>query len=238
MQELHVHLSFGQFQSEYRAFSHDVMSTILKTPKTTLYLNECHSVFGTKLLIEDTDSVSASPSGDGTDCHFTQSSKSHDGLAVCGAKAIPSFLSCFKTLSIGQTLGIEPATTSRSTVKCSTVCANPASVKTMKWRSCSLDVPNHSCWSKLGAEPFSYVTFFGPIRLHSCWPRDWKCSLYEQRECIKVILHVMLNGTIRNDEFQRNTALQYWQCCNHSKQGGNKVATICCAKIVVANRPV
>ena len=66
---------------------------------------------------------------------YAESSKSHDGLEVCRAKAIPSFLSYLKTLSIGQTLGIEPAT-SRSTVKRSTDFANPAAVKTMKWRSC------------------------------------------------------------------------------------------------------
>ena len=61
MQELHVHLSFGQF----------FFTQLIEDPQNTPYLNECHNVFGTKLLIEDTDSVSASPSGDGTDCHFT-----------------------------------------------------------------------------------------------------------------------------------------------------------------------
>ena len=33
-----------------------------------------------------------------------------EGLAICRAKAVPSFLSCFKTLSIGPVLGIEPMT--------------------------------------------------------------------------------------------------------------------------------
>ena len=33
-----------------------------------------------------------------------------EGLAACSAKGVPSFLSYFKTLSIGPALGIEPAT--------------------------------------------------------------------------------------------------------------------------------
>ena len=46
-------------------------------------------------------------------------SEPREGLAACGAKGIPSFLSYFKTLSIGPALGIE-LTTSRSAVKPST----------------------------------------------------------------------------------------------------------------------
>ena len=38
------------------------------------------------------------------------------GLTVCSAKGVPSFLSYFKTLSLGPTPGVEPATF-RSTVK-------------------------------------------------------------------------------------------------------------------------
>ena len=33
--------------------------------------------------------------------HFTWSSESREGLAACGAKGVPSFLSYFKTLSVG-----------------------------------------------------------------------------------------------------------------------------------------
>ena len=40
-------------------------------------------------------------------------------------------------------------------------------------------------------------------------------------------LKAMLQGTIRNDDFKRNTVLQ---CCYHSKQCRNNVATLCCAK--------
>ena len=44
------------------------------------------------------------------------SKPSCDGLAVCRAKEVPSFLSYFKTLGVGPTPRIEP-TTSCSTVK-------------------------------------------------------------------------------------------------------------------------
>ena len=44
------------------------------------------------------------------------SSEPREGPAVCSAKTVPSFLSYFKTLSIGPAPGIEPAT-SRSAVK-------------------------------------------------------------------------------------------------------------------------
>ena len=57
--------------------------------------------------------------------HFTWSSEPREELAICRAKAVPSFLSYFKALSIGPARGIEPAT-SRSAVKLCTDCANPA----------------------------------------------------------------------------------------------------------------
>ena len=47
------------------------------------------------------------------------SSEPCEGLAVCRAKTIPSFLRYFKTLSIGPASGIEPLT-SRIAVKRST----------------------------------------------------------------------------------------------------------------------
>ena len=52
-------------------------------------------------------------------CHFTWSSEPCEDLAICWAKLVPLFLSYFKTLSIGLTPGIEPAT-SRSAGKPST----------------------------------------------------------------------------------------------------------------------
>ena len=47
------------------------------------------------------------------------SSEPREGLAAYRAKEVPSFLSYFKTLSIGPAPGIEPVT-SRSAVKRST----------------------------------------------------------------------------------------------------------------------
>ena len=61
------------------------------------------------------------------DRHFTWSSEPREGLAVRRTKEIPSFLSYFKTLSIGPATGIEPAT-SRSAVKRSIDWAKPAAV--------------------------------------------------------------------------------------------------------------
>ena len=52
-------------------------------------------------------------------------------LAACREKVVPSFLSYFKTLSIGPVPGIEPMT-SCCTDKCSTDRANPAAVKKSK----------------------------------------------------------------------------------------------------------
>ena len=53
------------------------------------------------------------------------SSKPHKSLATCSAKGVTSFLSYFKTLSIGPAPGIKP-TTSRSAGTCSTDRANTA----------------------------------------------------------------------------------------------------------------
>ena len=59
------------------------------------------------------------------DRHFAWWSEPREGLAACSAKGVPSFLSYFKTLSIGPASEIESAT-SRSAVKRSTDWANPA----------------------------------------------------------------------------------------------------------------
>ena len=65
--------------------------------------------------------------------HFTWSSEPREGPAACKAKGVPSFLSYFKTLSIGPVPEIEPAT-SRSAVKRSTDWAKPAAVKNINSR--------------------------------------------------------------------------------------------------------
>ena len=73
------------------------------------------------------------------DRHFTWSSEPREGLAISRAKGGPSFLSYFKTLSIGPAPGIEPATT-RSAVTRSTDWANLAAVK---WSV----IDSASCWN-------------------------------------------------------------------------------------------
>ena len=79
---------------------------------TFLYVN----IFSTKVVIGDTVFYVSYWS---RDRHFTWSPEPCKGLAARGAKGVPSFLSYFKTLSIGPAPGIEPAT-SRSAVKRST----------------------------------------------------------------------------------------------------------------------
>ena len=74
------------------------------------------NVFSTKVLIGDTVFY---VSYRRQDRHFTWSSEPHEGLPVCKAKGVPSFLSYFKILSIGPAPGIEPAT-SCSAFKCFT----------------------------------------------------------------------------------------------------------------------
>ena len=56
-----------------------------------------------------------------------RSSEPREGLAACSAKAVPSFLSYFKTLSVGPAPVIEPSTF-RSAVKRSTDSANPTAL--------------------------------------------------------------------------------------------------------------
>ena len=96
------------------------------------------SVFSTKVLIGDI--IFTFRPGDGTAIRC--SSKPGEGLAICRAKEVASFLSHFKTLSVGQIPGIEPAT-SRSAVKRSTYRANPVAV-TRTFRGISDKEPNVS----------------------------------------------------------------------------------------------
>ena len=85
--------------------------------------------WASKVLIEDTIFY---VSNWRRDRHFTWSSEPREGLAVCRAKEVPSFLSYFKTLSIGPTKGIEPATF-RCAFKRSTDWTNPAAVQIAGW---------------------------------------------------------------------------------------------------------
>ena len=83
--------------------------------KTTTALKNARilrvNVFSKKVLIRDTIFL--------RDRYFTWSSEPREGVPVCRAKGVPSFLSYFKTLCIDPAPGIEPAT-SRSAVERST----------------------------------------------------------------------------------------------------------------------
>ena len=91
---------------------------LLVTSRISLILPCCNKKNALYLSV----SVCTGPS------HVTWSSEPREGPATCKAKVVPSFLSYFKTLSIGPVPEIEPAT-SCSAVKRSTDWANPAAVK-------------------------------------------------------------------------------------------------------------
>ena len=93
-----------------------IVAMLLHEKKKTNALFVSVNVFRTKVLIGDT--IFTSSTGDGT-AISTWSSEPREGPTVCSAKAVSSFLSYFKTLSIGPAPGIEPAT-SRFAVKRST----------------------------------------------------------------------------------------------------------------------
>ena len=100
------------------------ISKLIIVKKKALYLSV--NVFSTKVLIGDSIFY---VSYWRRVCHFTWLSEPREGLATHWAKEVLSFLSFFKTLSVGLASRIEPAT-SRSAVKRSTDWANPAAVKT------------------------------------------------------------------------------------------------------------
>ena len=72
--------------------------------QNALYLSV--NVFSTKVLIGDT--TFTSPTGDGT--AIFRGHPSHGRTSRLQCKGVPSFLSYFKTLSMGPAPGIEPAT--------------------------------------------------------------------------------------------------------------------------------
>ena len=80
----------------------------------------CVNVFSMKVLIGDAIFY---VSYWRRDRHFSWLSEPREGLAICKAKAVLSFLGYFKTVSIGSVPGTEPAT-SRFAVKRSTEWAN------------------------------------------------------------------------------------------------------------------
>ena len=131
--DLHMSSSVGRF-NQTSAFL-VLYFFVLNNGKTPFFLNQDYcfklkctfylsvNVFSSKVLIEST--IVMSPTG--RELHFTcmWSSEPCKDLAICRAKEVPSFLSYFKTLSVGLLLEIKP-TTSHSAVKFCTDWANPA----------------------------------------------------------------------------------------------------------------
>ena len=75
------------------------------------------------------------------------------------------------------------------------------------------------------------------------WPSSFHAKhlhiFSEDKNIFRLLIKVMLHGTIRNDDFYRKTALQH--CCEIDSNGSNIVPILerCVAqKIVVANCPV
>ena len=97
--------------------------TVERQKKNAIYLSV--NVFNRRVLFGNTIFT--------RDRHFTWSSEPREGLAAYRLKEYLHISVIFKTLSIGPPPGIEPAT-SRSAVKRSTDCANPARPITIKFR--------------------------------------------------------------------------------------------------------
>ena len=95
----------------------------------------------------------------------TLSSKPRECLSACSAKEVPSFLSYFKTLSIGPVPGIEPATFCFA-VTCSTNWANTVAVKIWTARFSNL---NDTGLTPVGSMPVDFFfrntfVFFNQVK--------------------------------------------------------------------------
>ena len=82
------------------------------------------------------DTIFTSATGDGT-AILRGESEPREGLAAFSSRGVPSFLSYFKTQSIGLAPGIE-LSTSLPAVKLSTDWANPTTVSNLNLKSQSL----------------------------------------------------------------------------------------------------
>ena len=113
----------GKLDAKHTKFNRKKVCLLLcmGKQKKTLYLF-CVSnyVFSTNVLIWD--AIFMSPTGDRT--IILCGHRRHTKVVACSVKAIPSFLSYFKTLSIGPVVGITP-TSFHSAVKCTIKWANP-----------------------------------------------------------------------------------------------------------------
>ena len=154
-------------------------------------------MFSRKVLIGDT--IFTSHTWDGTTIMW--SSKPHACLAICKVKAVPSFLSYFKTLSILPSPGIEPLT-SHSAIKHSTnrVRANPAMEKMEIQKRGS-----HWGWGGFFTDVFTFVHSFPCGKLETLRPRD------------KNPFHLLLDYYRANEIFSFNSLSTETQ--NTSSQG-------------------
>ena len=141
------------------------------------------------------------------DRHFTLSSEPCKGPAICKAKAVPPFLSHFKTLSVGPIPGIEP-TTSRAAVKHSTDWANPAAVKTTipsyhyYWYLCSVPVHLDS-WTptKKWEEVWRVIDVcLQTQNASSVTTSSWSLNCGEIARYLTSSLNLFICATIRREE--------------------------------------
>ena len=110
-----------------------------------------------RVLIGDT--IFTSPTGDGTAilCGLP-----HEGLAVCRAKGVPSFLSYFKTLSIGPARKTVPPT-SRSAVK-----------RSADWATCNPALSRSTCtvlkgWLCITCEEVLAILLWGHFQMRKIY---------------------------------------------------------------------
>ena len=110
-----------------------------------------------RVLIGDT--IFTSPTGDGTAilCGLP-----HEGLAACRAKGVPSFLSYFKTLSIGPARKTVPPT-SRSAVK-----------RSADWATCNPALSRSTCtvlkgWLCITCEEVLAILLWGHFQMREIY---------------------------------------------------------------------
>ena len=159
------------------------------------------SVFSTKVLIGDT--IFTFRTGDGT--AIGCSSEPGEDLPLCRAKGVPSFLSHFKTLSVGPIPGIELAT-SRSAVKRSTYRANPVAV-TRTFRGIS-DKELNVCENLRENDTKTYYARYNSVHWDFSRPLFGGTSLYQFTSWLCNLAY-LLPRTPSTESVSR-AGLQYW----------------------------
>ena len=159
------------------------------------------------------------------DRHFTLSSEPCKGPAICKAKAVPPFLSHFKTLSVGPIPGIKP-TTSRAAVKHSTDWANPAAVKTTipcyhyYWYLCSVPVHLDS-WTptKKWEEVWRVIDVcLQTQNASSVTTSSWSLNCGEIARYLTSSLNLFICATIRREEKSLRHIAMVAKFLDHNKR--------------------